>query len=107
KCFLNAILIELRSGTWKSNLLSEIAEIGESSFDLTSTLIGMQIDLLYHESDRPAYVCTVEELRKRTTSAFRELFRHIELPMTLSDSVDHFGLALGSLYPFVVVDEDR
>jgi hypothetical protein len=107
RCFLNAMMTELRSGTWRANLLSNILEIGESLFDLTSSLIGIQVDRLYHESDRPAYVCTLRELRSSTTKLLKQLFGLIDLPSTISDSVDHFGLALRSLYPFIIIDGER
>lgn len=107
RCFLNAMMTELRSGTWRANLLSNILEIGESLFDLTSSLIGIQVDRLYHESDRPAYVCTLGELRSSTTKLLKQLFGLIDLPSTISDSIDHFGLALRSLYPFIIIDDQR
>ena len=107
RCFLNAMMTELRSGTWRANLLSNILEIGESLFDLTSSLIGIQVDRLYHESDRPAYVCTMGELRKSTTQLLKQLFGLIDLPSTISDSVDHFGLALRSLYPFIIIEGEK
>jgi len=107
KCFLNAMLIELISELGKVNLLSNIVDIGESSFDLTATLLGIQVSQLYHESDRPCYVCTIEELRKNSLYLLRQLFKHISLPVTISDTVDNFQLALYSLYPFLVTDGNR
>ncbi|MCP8318003.1 MAG: hypothetical protein H3Z51_14270 [archaeon] len=103
KCFLNAMMIELRSEHGKLNLLSDIVDIGESSFDLIMTLLGLQISQLYSDSDRPCHVCGVDDLRKSTVSLFKEISKHIDLPVTISDSTDSFGLAFCSLYPFLVV----
>lgn len=105
KCFLNAMMIELRSELGRLNLLSDIIDIGESSFDLTSTLLGLQISQAYSKSDRPCYVCSVDELRKSTVSLLKEVFKHIELPITISDSIDNFEIAFRSLYPLLVFDE--
>lgn len=107
KCFLNAMMIELRSELGRLNLLSDIIDIGESSFDLTATLLGLQINQLYFKSDRPCSVCSVDGLRKSTISLLKELIGYIDLPVTLSDSVDNFEFALHSLYPFLAVSDEH
>jgi hypothetical protein len=107
KCFLNATLIELRSAVGKISLLSNVVEVGESLFDLATTVLGMQVDQLYHSSDRPSYVGSTEELRGSNLDLLRQLFKHIGLPITVSDSAHNFELALRILYPFIVADGDR
>jgi hypothetical protein len=107
KCFLNAMLIELRSELGKISLLSDVIEIGESMFDLVTTVLGKQVDDIYHSSERPAYICKTDELREDNLELLKELFKHIGLPVTVSDSAHNFGLALRMLYPFLVVDGDR
>jgi hypothetical protein len=82
-------------------------EIGESLFDLTTTVLGMQVSQLYHASDRPTYVCPTEELRKNNLGLLGQLFKHIGLPVTISDSAHNFELALRMLHPFVVADGER
>jgi hypothetical protein len=106
-CFLNAMLIELRSELGRINLLSNVVEIGESMFDLVTTILGMQVNDLYHSSERPAYICNIDELREDNMELLRRLFKHIGLPVTISDSAHNFKLALRMLYPFVVPDGDR
>jgi len=107
KCFLNATLIDLVSEHGKISLLSNVVEIGESLFDLAATVLGMQVDQLYHTSDMPSYVCSTEELRKNNLDLLKQLFRHVGLPVTISDTAHNFELALQMLYPFVVADGDR
>jgi hypothetical protein len=107
RCFLNAMLIELRSELGRINLLSNVVEIGESMFDLVTTILGMQVNDLYHSSERPAYICNIDELREDNMELLRRLFKHIGLPVTISDSAHNFELALRMLHPFVIRDGDR
>lgn len=107
KCFLNAMLIELRSELGRISLLSDVVEIGESMFDLVTTVLGKQVDDLYHSSERPAYICKTDELREDNLELLKQLFKHIGLPITVSDSAHNFELALRMLYPFMVADRDR
>ena len=107
ECFLNAIMIELRSELGRLNVLSDITDVGESSFDLTLTLLGLQISQFYFESDRPCYVCNIDELRQNITSLLKEVFKHIKLPATISDRIDNFEIAVRYLYPFLVCDDVR
>jgi hypothetical protein len=102
--FLNAMMTELRTERGAIHLLTNVIDVGESSFDLTETVIGLVVARLYNETDRPAVVCDVEELRQQTTSLLGELFRTIRLPITLADSINCFELSLQALYPFVIVD---
>jgi hypothetical protein len=104
KCFLNAVLIELRSDLGRVNLLSNVVEIGESTFDLVTTLLGMQVHDLYYSSERTTYLCKVNELRVDNLELLRRLFQSIGLPVTVSDNAHNFELALRMLHPFLITD---
>ena len=105
--FLNAMMTELKSELGTVNLLSNVVDIGEDSYDLTRTIMGLVAAQLYHETERPAFICSVEEFRKVTLRYLTELFRHIRLPVTLADSIDCFELALRALYPFIFADGEK
>lgn len=105
--FLNAMMTELTSERGTINLLSNVVDIGENSYDLTETLMGLVAAQLYHQNERPTYVCEAKDLRERTVQYLTELFKNVRLPVTLADSIDCFDLALRFLYPFVIIDGDK
>ena len=107
QCFLNAIITEIKSGQNRFKLLSIIADLGESYFELITTIISLILFNRYYESPHPSFVCTLDELKREMDSILNQFSRHFVFPSRLSDSMaKELEYIFLELYPVYLIDND-
>jgi len=108
KSFLNAIVLEIKEKAKSFEFLSVVSDIGASYFELAQTMIGYVLLKIFNSSDKVAYVCNFNELRKTFNNALNQIWRHLNLPPTISDRItSSFDLALESHYPIFIKSCDE
>jgi hypothetical protein len=105
--FLNAIVLEVREKTNSFELLSVLSDIGASYFELTQTLIAYVLMKIFNSNDKITYVCDINELKATFNSVLNQIWKHIKLPLTISDMIGTFDSALESHYPIFITSKDQ
>ena len=88
--------------------MTVVAEYGESYFDILASLIGMIADRKYAETDEISEIGTVDELRESVYNLYLDIYKHVKVDRTLSDTISNsFDIALNAMFPILVAAEDR
>jgi len=107
QCFLNAIITEVRSNKDRFKLLSIITDLGESYFELITTIISLILFNRYYRNPHPSFVCTLHELRHEVNSVLSQISRHFVFPSRLSDAIAReLEYIFLELYPVYLIDND-
>jgi len=106
--FLNAIVLEVREKASSFELLSVLSDIGASYFELAQTLMSIVLMRIFNSNDKIAYICEINELKATFNNMVNQIWRHVELPVTISDRmINVFDLALETLYPIFIKRENK
>lgn len=100
--FLNAIVLEVREKTNSFELLSVLSDIGASHFELAQTLTAYVLMKIFNSTDKITYACNINELKAIFNSMLSHIWRHIKIPLTISDITGTFDSVLESHYPIFI-----
>jgi hypothetical protein len=63
---------------------------------------------IFNSNDKIAYICEINELKATFNNMVNQIWRHVELPVTISDRmINVFDLALETLYPIFIKRENK
>ncbi|MBI3638719.1 MAG: hypothetical protein HY223_00195 [Thaumarchaeota archaeon] len=108
KSFVNGIVAEITGKGQRLSLMTVVADYGESYFDILASLIGIIADKKYSSNDLVADIGTVDELRESVFNLYLDIYRKLQVPRTLSESISNsFDFALNSMFPILITEEQK
>jgi len=107
--FVNGVVAEVMpAGLQKLSLMTVIADLGESYYDILASLIGIVSDRKYSETDSVAEIGTIDEIRENVFNLYLEIYKKLRVARTLSDTISNsFDIALSSMFPVLITDDRK
>lgn len=108
--FLNAVMFELLGKDYSIELITDVRDVGSSTYDLTQTMIGWLLSSRYAQNGNVSFVCEFQEVKSELQSVVRQMFTKIPLAKTLSDTIQLdtiSNIALKALHPNYLSDGSR
>jgi len=105
--FINGIVSEFRRRERRFPTLTKVALYEVSNFELFMSIIGLVVSQRFENIDALSRVGKLEDIEKETEQILKLLLQKASLDRTIADSFPNlFSLALESLSPIVVTDEE-
>ena len=107
--FINGVVAEIKGrGGQRLSLMTVVADIGESYFDILRSLIGLMADKKYSSNDSVSDIGSIDELRESVFNLYLDIYRELKVPRTLSETISNaFEISLSSMFPILVTEERR